>query len=252
MNREYGAPEMMAVAMSRLVRDGELVFVGVNSPLPMVAVTLARQLHAPDCTIVTIAGGINPSTPRLSAATSSSRLAVGSASVFNNEDLYGLNARGAIDTTFLGLAMVDEKAHVNSSFIGDPKRPKVRFPGGGGGGAIMPLAKRAILWRAAHSPRIFVKDCGFVTATGNIHRIVTPLCVFRKEDGRLVLDSVHPYVDRRVLAEETGFEIPNLESAPVTPAPTPVELEGLRRVDPDRVRDVEFGAAQAAKQSQNH
>lgn len=240
MSGGYGPPEMMAVAMARLVRDGETVFVGVNSPLPLVAASLARRLQAPGCTLVSIGGGINPSPSKLGAATSSARLSVGSASVFDNQDFYGLNGRGGIDLTFLGLAQIDERARVNSSFIGDQKRPTVRFPGGGGAAVILPLARRVILWRAAHSPLIFVQEVGFVTSTGNIDRVVTPLCIFRKEDDHLVLDSIHPYVTREHLAESTGFRIRNLDVAPLTPAPTSRELAELARVDPDSIRKVEF------------
>ena len=52
MSPAYDAPEVMAVAMARLIRDHELVFVGVNSPLPFVAATLARRLHAPHSTML--------------------------------------------------------------------------------------------------------------------------------------------------------------------------------------------------------
>ena len=54
------AADLMAVAMARLLRDGEVVFQGVNSVLPMVAIAVARRLHAPGLTYVNIAGGINP------------------------------------------------------------------------------------------------------------------------------------------------------------------------------------------------
>jgi glutaconate CoA-transferase subunit B len=236
----YGPPEMMAVAMARLIRDGELVFVGVNSPLPLVASSLARRLHAPNSTLLSINGGINPSPAKLGPATSSARLSVGSASVFDNVDFYGLVARGSVDTTFLGFAQLDVRARVNSSFIGDQRQPAVRFPGGGGAAAILPLSRRVILWRASHSPRIFVNEVPFVTSAGNIDRIVTPLCTFRKEGGRLVLDSIHPYVARERLAQRTGFTIKNLEEAPATPPPTDRELSELNRVDPDGVRRIEF------------
>jgi len=240
MSSSYGPPEMMAVAMARLIRDGELVFVGVNSPLPLVAVSLARRLHAPSSTLLSIGGGINPTPNKLGPATSNARLSVGSASVFDNVDFYGLVARGGVDTTFLGLAQVDERARVNSSFIGERQRPAVRFPGGGGAAAILPLSRRVILWRASHSPRIFVKEVPFVTSAGNIDRIVTPLCIFRKEKGQLVLDSLHPYVTRERLVESTGFAIKNLDGAPLTPPPTEGELAELMRVDPEGVRRVEF------------
>jgi len=236
----YGPPEMMAVAMARLIRDGELVFIGVNSPLPLVAASLARRLHAPNCTLLSIGGGVNPTPAGLGAATSSARLSIGSASVFDNVDFYGLVARGGVDTTFLGLAQIDERGRVNSSFIGEQKRPTVRFPGGGGAATILPLSRRVILWRASHSPRIFVEEVPFVTSAGNIDRVVTPLCTFRKEEGFLVLDSIHSYIDRERLAKSTGFAIRNLDRAPVTPPPTAAELSELERLDPTGVRRSEF------------
>ena len=240
MSAAYDAPEMMAVAMARLIRDLELVFVGVNSPLPFVAAALARTLHAPNCTLLSIGGGLNPTPARLGPATSSAKLSAGSASVFDNVDFYGLVARGGVDLTFLGLGQLDERGRVNSSFIGERHRPEIRFPGGGGAATILPLARRVVLWRAAHSPRIFVKQVPFVTSAGNVDRVVTPLCVFRLDAGRLVLDSIHPGVSREQLAQSTGFTIANLPEAPLTRPPTQEELSELRRIDPDEVRRVEF------------
>ncbi|HET8609181.1 MAG TPA: CoA-transferase [Burkholderiales bacterium] len=246
MSVKYNRADMMAVAMARLIADRERVFVGVNSPLPMVAATLALKLHATHADFITIAGGINARPPRLAAATSSARLSAGSASVFDNEDFYGLNARGGVDVSFLGMAQIDAQANVNSSFIGGQTKPKVRFPGGGGAAVILPLTRRIILWRAAHSPRVFVERCEFVTSAGNIDSVVTPLCVFRKLDGRLALESIHPYVERAELQKQTGFAIPNLDAAPVTPEPTARELEMLGRIDPDRIRETEFRPAELA------
>ncbi|MEO6958654.1 MAG: CoA-transferase, partial [Burkholderiaceae bacterium] len=208
MNEDYGSPEMMAVSMARMVQDGKLVFVGVNSPLPFVAVSLARKLHAPGCYFISVSGGVNADPPELVSNTSSAELSVGSASIFDNQELYALNGRGCIDITFLGMAQIDSQGHVNSSFIGDALKPKVRFPGGGGAPAIMPIAKQVILWRADHSRRIFTQKVDFITSTGNVYRVVTPLCIFRKEDGKLVLDSIHPGVSRDELASRTGFDIP--------------------------------------------
>ncbi|MCE2452647.1 MAG: hypothetical protein J4F48_07380, partial [Nitrospinae bacterium] len=44
------AADRMAVFLSRFIRDGELVFHGVASPLPMAAVVMARNTHAPNLT----------------------------------------------------------------------------------------------------------------------------------------------------------------------------------------------------------
>ena len=123
MSVSYSPADMMAVSMARLIRDGEVVFVGVNSPLPLAAATLARRLNAPNCTFISVGGGINPTVDRIMAATSTADLGRGSASIFDNQEIYGMNGRGGFDLTFLGMAQVDAKGRVNSSFIGDREKP---------------------------------------------------------------------------------------------------------------------------------
>ena len=39
----------------------------------------------------------------------------------------------------------------------------------------MPTARRTIIWRTRHDTRTFVAELPFVTATGNVDRVVTPL-----------------------------------------------------------------------------
>ena len=52
--------DKMAVFLSRFIRDGELVFHGVASPLPMAAIVMARKTHAPNLTYLNIPGGVDP------------------------------------------------------------------------------------------------------------------------------------------------------------------------------------------------
>jgi len=241
----WGPPEMMAVALARLVGDGETVFVGVNSPLPLVAATLARRLHAPDATLITIAGGVNATPARLSATTTAAGLAEGSASIFDNADFYDFVARGGIDLAFLGAAQVDAAGHLNTSVIGPHERPTVRFPGGGGAAFILPLAGRTVVWRASHSRRVFVERVDFVTASGRLDRVVTPLCVFRMDGGRLEVESVHPSSTAGEVARETGFPV-HTSGVPSTAPPSEAELTALREVDPDGVRAAEFSGQRPA------
>ena len=67
------APEtiatQMAVSLARLLRDGETVFFGVASPLPMVAALLAKRLHAPGLVILTLPGGVDPAPDVLPVST---------------------------------------------------------------------------------------------------------------------------------------------------------------------------------------
>lgn len=240
MSLDYQPADLMAITMARLLRPGERVFFGVNSPLPMVAVHFARWHYRLPMVEINIAGGIDPVPTPLPRSSAYSDLITGSASVFDNLDLYDLASRGGIDVAFLGMGQIDGDARVNSTAIGPFERPKVRLPGGGGAAVIMPRAKRVLIWRAAHNPRVFVQRVDFVTATGNIDRVVTPLCVFRKADGRLALDSLHPGVSPEELREQTGFPVDVSDGTPRTPAPTREELEALRRMDSEGVRFLEF------------
>jgi glutaconate CoA-transferase subunit B len=222
----------MAVALARLLRDGETVFFGVASPLPMVAALLAKRLHAPGLVILTLPGGVNPAPSALPISTVDPRLLEGAAAMTTLADVFDLAARGRLDTAFLGGVQIDQQGRVNMSAIGDPHRPKVRLPGGAGSAALMPTARRTILWRTRHDLRTFVPELAFVTAAGTVDRVVTPLCVLRRADGLLHVESVHPCSSPDAVRAATGFPVTVGPDTPVTPAPTDEELAALQGIDP--------------------
>jgi glutaconate CoA-transferase subunit B len=234
------AREIMAVSLARLLRDGETVFHGVASPLPMVAILMAQRLQAPNLIYLNITGSTDPSPERLPVSTVDPRLLKGTRSLVTLTDLFDLAARGRLDTAFLSGVQIDAQGRINMSVIGDFTRPKVRLPGGAGSAALMPSARRTILWRAKHDPRVFVPKLDFVTATGNVDRVVTPLCTFRRRDGRLVVETIHPGVSPKQLIAATGFQIDVDESTLITPEPTDAELAALAAVDPEGVTFSEF------------
>jgi glutaconate CoA-transferase subunit B len=225
----------MAVSLARLLRDGERIFFGVASPLPMVAALLAKRLHAPDLVILTLPGGVDPSPEALPLSTVDPRLLGGAAAMVTLADIFDLAARGRLDTAFLGGVQIDQRGRINMSAIGDPRHPKVRLPGGAGSAALMPTAGRTIIWRTRHDTRTFVDALPFVTAAGNVDRVVTPLCVLRRVDGLLDVESVHPYSTPDEVRAATGFPVTADATTPVTPPPTDAELAALRAVDPGGV-----------------
>lgn len=230
----------MAVSMARLLRDGENVFHGVASPLPMVAILLAQIIHAPDLVYLNISGGIDPTPPRLPLSTVDSALNSGSRALVTLTDLFDLAARGKMDTAFLSGVQIDGAGRINMSVIGDFARPKVRLPGGAGSAAILPTAKRTILWRTKHDRRVFIDRLDFVTAAGNVDRVVTPLCVFRRVEGVLCVETIHEWVSASDLRAATGFAVDVGASTPRTPPPSTAELDALRHLDPEHVRRSEF------------
>jgi glutaconate CoA-transferase, subunit B len=235
-----GAPEQMAVAIARLLHDGETVFHGVASPLPMVATLLAKRTNAPDLVYLSIAGGVDADPSRLPETTTDPVLLEGARARVTLSEIFDLSARGRLDVAFLSGVQIDGQGRVNMSAIGPFDAPKVRLPGGAGSALLMPTAKRVILWRAKHDPRIFVERLDFVTAAGNVDRVVTPLCVFRRVGGRLAVESIHPGVTPDELRDATGFPVDVGPDTPVTLPPTARELATLAELDPERVIASEF------------
>jgi glutaconate CoA-transferase subunit B len=235
---------MLPVALARLLRDGETVFHGVASPVPMISILLARRLHAPNLIYLNITGSTDPSPTDLPASTVDPRLLNGTRSLVTLTDLFDLSARGRLDTAFLSGVQIDAAGRINMSLIpglnGDIHRPKVRLPGGAGSACIMPTARRTILWRTRHNPRIFVERVSFVTTGGHVDRVVTPLCIFRHVEGRLIVESIHSYSSPEEVQAQTGFTLDLNEAIPFTPVPTPEELAALEAIDPKKVRLIEF------------
>jgi len=239
------APDvMMPIAMARLLRDGETVFHGVASLLPMVAILLAKRLQAPNLVYLNITGSTDPSPEALPQSTVDPALFAHTRSRVTLTDLFDLSARGKLDTAFLSGVQIDRHANINMSMIpgadGSLERPKVRLPGGAGSAAIMPSARRTILWRTKHDRRTFVDAVPFRTSGGNVDRVVTPLCVFRRVNGLLEIESLHPGTSAAEVQAQTGWALDVNDDTPRTPPPTAAEQDALRAVDPRAVRMLEF------------
>ncbi|HEX7124722.1 MAG TPA: CoA-transferase [Thermodesulfobacteriota bacterium] len=235
----------MIVAMARRLRDGETVFYGVASPLPLLATRLAQRRHAPRLTPLNIPGGVGaaPPAPR-SGSTVGSDMLTGSPAVFPLMDTFDLSARGGLDVVFLSGVQIDPTGAINMSAIGDLARPRTKLPGGAGSACLMPTARRVLLWRSRHDPRSFVERLDFRTAAGNVDAVVTPLAVLARVEGRLAVESVHEGVTLDEVRAATGFPIGPVggreAGVPVTPPPTADERAILDDLDPARVRDLEF------------
>ena len=224
--------DMMTVAMARLIHDGDTVFHGVSSHMPMIATLLAKRLHAPNAVHLNIPGGVDPVKPALREFTSAGgELWETACAGFPLMEVFDLSMRGGLDVAFLSGVQFDDRGNVNASVIGPYEKPKVRLPGGAGSAVLIPTAKRAIIWRTKHDRRTFTPRVDFITAQGNVSEIVTPLCVFTMYQGQLILKSVHPYTTIDEVAENTAFPI-RYFSIETTPPPTAEELRALEEIDP--------------------
>jgi glutaconate CoA-transferase, subunit B len=241
---KYGQAEMLTIALAREIRDGDIVFNGLASPVPMTAIKLAKALGK-EYTWVNITGGVDPdwTQPAVVGSTLTRNQYIGTAIHFGLEEIFDLSARGRVDISFLSLVQIDQGGHINMSFVGGTKaQPKVRLPGGAGTAMLTPVTKRTTIWKTKHDAKAFVEKVDFATTTANpekIFRVVTPLCIFNLVNGLLEVEGVFPYTTLDEVKANTGWEIKQ-DSVPTYPEPTQQELDLLEKVDPNRIRYVEF------------
>jgi len=159
--------------------------------------------------------------------------------------------RGYVDVGFMGGAQIDQYGNLNSSFIGDPAKPKTRLPGTGGGNDIASLAQMIVAMK--HEKRRFVGAVDFVTspgflrggttrrdsglAAGGMYRVVTDLGIFGFDDEtrRMNIVALHPGVTVAQVQDNTGFELAFTPDIGITERPTELELDFLRKLDPERL-----------------
>ena len=121
---EYTASELMTVNAARLLRDGDVVFVGVG--LPNLACNLARRTHAPNLYMIYEAGVIGARPSRLPLSIGDPTLVSGAAAVCSMYDVFTFYLqRGNVDVGFLGGAQIDRYGNINATVIGEYDHPKV-------------------------------------------------------------------------------------------------------------------------------
>ena len=228
----------IVINLARQIRANEVTFSGVNSTLPMLACVLAKRAYDFHFTWINVAGGVEPQPTTIPHSSSDPGIVTGSAAIFSNQDFYDLCARGGIGLVYLGCAQIDGEGRTNVSSIGPWEKPKVRLPGGGGAAVMLPTAQRVATWRTEHSPRALVEKLDFVTASGNLAALITPLAVFQRTTGRFRLESWHPDASLEEVVARTGFKFDTTGAGP-TPPPTASETAALRAIDADGAFEAE-------------
>jgi glutaconate CoA-transferase subunit B len=247
----YTARELLAILSARQLKDGQVVFAGVG--IPLLAATLAQRLHCPGLTILFEGGVIGAliEPGKLPPSTNDQRCTQRANMVLSSADVLLLLQRGYIDVGFMGGAQIDQYGNLNSSFIGDPKKPTTRLPGTGGGNDISSLTNMIVAMQ--HEKRRFVEQVDFITSpgwlrgrdtrresglpAGGMFRIVTDLAVFGfdEETRRMKPLALNPGVTREQVQDNTGFKLEFTHDTGVTEPPTEHELSLLRTLDPERL-----------------
>src|SRR5215210_5326682 len=219
----FTASELLAVMSARLLKDGQIVFAGGG--IPLLAATLAQGTHCPGLTILFEGGVLGPiiKPGQLPPSTNEQRCTKRANMVMSSTEVLLLLQRGYVDVGFMGGAQIDKYGNLNSSYIGDPARPKTRLPGTGGGNDISSLAQMIVAMK--HEKRRFVEHVDFITSPGflegddtrrerglpmgGMHRVATDLALFGFDEKtrRMKFLALSPGVPREGIQDNTGFEL---------------------------------------------
>ncbi len=247
----YNTAELVCIMSARFLEDGKIVFGGAG--MPLVSCILAQKLHAPRLTILFEGGVIGPhiEVGKMPPSTNEQRAARRANMLLSITDILLLQQRGYVDYGFLGGAQIDMYGNLNSSFIGDPEKPKVRLPGTGGANDIASLASK-ILVAMHHEKKRFVEKVDFITTPGYLqggdtrkkagmlvggtYKVITHLGIFGfdEQSKRMRLETLHPGVTVMEVRERTGCELLIPDKISYTKEPTDEELRILRELDPDQ------------------
>ncbi len=247
----YSSSELLTINSARLLRDGDVVFVGVG--LPNLACNLARRTHAPNLVMIYEAGVIGAQPARLPLSIGDPTLVSGALSVCSMYDIFAFYLqRGNIDVGFLGGAQIDRFGNINATVIGDYLHPRVRLPGSGGSMEISAWANRCYIL-TPHQKRRFPEKVDFRTSAGFLggrrereaarlsgagpQAVVTDLGILEPDErGELVLAALHPNCTVEQARANTGWDLRTAPELRVTASPTQEELRILRQeLDPDGI-----------------
>jgi len=243
----YSTAELIAVVLSRELKDGETGGVGANSAIPIAAARLAQLRHAPNMNFVLSGGGmVNTKSNIIYPSSTDCRYYLnGAESIMElGNDFFDLVEQGP-DFFFFSGIQIDKHGNFNLHCIGDWNKPRFRGPGLPSVGATV-NAKKFFLYSTKHSKRQFVEKCDFLSGPGflngykdRFNRGLTgggpALCVtdlgvfdFDDESKRMRVKSVHPGISISEIVENTGFELVIPDDIQETNAPSTEELTLLR------------------------
>lgn len=245
---KYSSAELMIVNAARLLKDGDVVFVGVGQP--NLACNLAKRTHAPNLVMIYEAGVIGAEPERLPLSIGDPTLVSGSLSVVSMYDIFAnYLQRGNVDVGFMGGAQIDKYGNINATVIGEYEHPKVRLPGSGGSQEIAAWANRCYIM-TPHQKRRFPEKVEFTTSAGFINGnndrkdrglrgqgmrgVVTDIGFMEPdESGEMILTSLHPGKTVEEAKANTGWNLKVSEHLGMTKPITKKELKILHEeLDP--------------------
>ena len=245
--------DWMVWRMSNLARAGDVIVVGVATPLALCAAMLARAT-TPDVRVV-VGGAVDPEPHDIAETVHDpGSLPARSSGVIGQEALLAHVQRGSFTLQFVSPAQVDGSGQMNTVRVGPPDRSKwlagpLAIPD------ISGCVGRLVAYRAEHSPRVLVEVVDYVNGSATVvgiagwrdryhlpgagvTAVVTSLAEMVWSGDGFAVTALGPQASSlEAVREQCGFALQ--DSLETSPPPRALDL--LEAIDPSRVRDLEVG-----------
>ena len=241
---DFTPADMMTIAASRALKDGDVCFVGIGPP--SAACNVARMTHAPNISLIYESGTLCTAPDILPLSIGDGELCDTALTTVSVPEMFRYWLMGGrISIGFLGAAQLDRFGNINTTVIGDYHNPVVRLPGAGGAPEIATSCGE-IFVIMRQSKRGLVEKVDFITSFGHgdggDHRarlgiktkgptlLITDMAVWRTDPvtKEFVATSLHPGVTRDQMQETCGWTIRYADDVAETPPPSDLELTTLR------------------------
>lgn len=258
---DYTRSELMAVCISREIRNGDWVSQGIATPMVNCGLILAHRTHAPDVFFYCSVGNTLCMEPGPVSLSNFERSTIDPAvkHLDFEELILDLN-RKVRPKEFFRPAQMDVYGNFNNVVIGAYDRPRLRLPGAVGIPEVSEFFDDFYFYIPRHSKRCLTNHIDFRSGLGygagetdeerraagvegsGPKKVITDLGVFSfGPDRRLRVDSLHAGVTPEEVTAKTGFPLTFFSPVAVTPPPAEEELYLIRNeIDPMSVRDLEM------------
>ena len=244
-NREYTGVDQMIISAARQIKETDVIYTGVGFPIE--AAVLAKNLHAPDTTII-LENGILRSSNFTLPFTTDTMESQCMAELLTG--LFNVNCpaqAGHLTLGFMGGGQVDRYGNVNDHVVGDYHNPVHRWMGSGGANDLMSFCQRSIII-LEQSKRRFPEMVDFNTCPGYFDgkpdrrkevglpadngpvAVITDLATYTFENREMTVKTVHTDcgVTLEQVKAELGWDVRVAEDLTDTEPPTDEELRVYR------------------------
>jgi glutaconate CoA-transferase subunit B len=249
--KDYVTTELMASVVAGMIKNDDVVFVGVG--IPLIAGIVAVGTHAPEAILIYEGGGIGAKTRRVPWTISDNPTTDNALAAAQMWRVFSDQQRGLVTLGIIGGAEIDRFGNLNTTVIlgpgGSYEKPKIRLPGSGGANDIASSALRTIIMMRLEKGK-FVERIQFITSPGYLSgpgarekagllgggpvAVITEKCVFGFDENtkEMYLKQLYSGVTVEDIKKIVDWDLKVSDTLSEVEPPTEQQVQIMRTFDP--------------------